>query len=73
MEGRFCFSLITSLDFRIKRHNYDISEERLYFSLSGNIIHTTIIYDPRKICQENLFFHFYFLNTDISLTVYCAS
>ena len=51
---------------------YHTLSERLYFSLSNDvnhyINHYIIIYDPLKMCLKNLFFHFYFLNTNISVT-----
>ena len=47
---------------------YHTSFERLYFSLSNDVNHYIIIYDPLKICLKNSFFHFYFLNMDISVT-----
>ena len=31
------------------------------------------VYDAWKICLKNLFFQFYFLNTDILVTVNCTS
>ena len=49
---------------------YHTSFERLYFSLSNNVYHYIIIYDPFKMCLKNSFFHFYFLNTYISVTVH---
>ena len=47
---------------------YHTSFERLYFSLSNDVNHYIIIYDPLKMCLKNSFFYFYFLNTDISVT-----
>ena len=47
---------------------YHKSFERLYFSLSNDVYHYIIIYDPLKMCLKNSFFHFYFLNTDILVT-----
>ena len=47
---------------------YHTSSERFYFSLSNDENHYIIIYDPLKMCLKNSFFHFYFLNTDISVT-----
>ena len=49
---------------------YHTSFERLYLSLSNDVYHYIIIYDPLKMCLKNSFFHFYFLNTDISVTVH---
>ena len=46
---------------------YHTSSERLYFSLSNDVNHHIIIYDPLKMCLKNSFFHFYLLNTDISV------
>ena len=48
-------------------NTYHTSSERLYFSLSNDVNHHIIIYDPLKMCLKNSFFHFYFLNTDISV------
>ena len=49
---------------------YHTSFERLYFSLPNDVYHYIIIYDPIKMCLKNSFFHFYLLNTDISVTVH---
>ena len=46
-----------------------ISSERLHFSLSNDINHIIIIYVAYKMCLKKSFFHFYFLNTDISVMV----
>ena len=50
-------------------NTYHTSFERLYFSLSNDVYHYLIIYDPLKTCLKNYFFHFYFLNADISVTI----
>ena len=50
---------------------YYISYERLYFSISNDINHITIIYDAWKMCLKKQFFHFYFLNRNILVTVNC--
>ena len=66
--GRFRFSMITSTVFKMKITCY-ISSERLYFSLSNGIKHIIIIYKAYKLCLKNSFFQFYFLKTNISVTV----
>ena len=35
---------------------YYTSSERLYFSLSNDVNHYIIIYDPLKMCLKNSFF-----------------
>ena len=52
---------------------YHTSSERLYFSLPDDIIHIVILYDPQRMCLKKLFFIFYFLNMDISVTGHCAA
>ena len=52
---------------------YHTPSERLYFALPDDIIHIISIYDPRKKCLRNLFFIFYLLNMDISITRHCAA
>ena len=39
---------------------YHTPSERLYFSLSNDVNHYILIYDPFKMCLKNSFFHFYF-------------
>ena len=47
---------------------YHTSSERLYFSLSNDVNHHIIIYDPLKMCLKNsLFSILFFFNTDISV------
>ena len=40
----------------------------IFFSIN-DVNHIIFIYDANKMCLKNSFFHFYFLNTDISITV----
>ena len=49
---------------------YHASFERSYVSLSNDVYHYIIIYAPLKMGLKNSFFHFYFLNTDISVTIH---
>ena len=46
---------------------YHTSSERLDFSLSNDVNHHIIIYDPLKMCLKFIYFYSYFLNTYISV------
>ena len=48
---------------------YYTPNEREYFSLSKDIFNGIIKVSSKKYYRKNLFFHFYFLNKDMSLNI----
>ena len=50
-------------------HTYYVSNEREYFSLSNDVNNFMINVCEEKKTRNNLFYHFYFFNRDISLNI----
>ena len=69
----YCIISSHLISFHITPFLYYISSKRLYFSLSIDIQHIIIIYVSNKNYLKNVFFPFYFLNTDIFVTMNSVS